>query len=244
MCACALRVHCMCTACALHAHAHVTCACTCACTCTCACCVARAGSCRRWCEAGQSGDGDARRPRHDRDADDDGVLPVTRLGRLPDVLYPQMAEAKRHPNTSKFFTGLGEVHGVPQAVVDRASPTLFRAVLKATAVSGIVNVNYKVRSDGTPAIPRAPHRAARAALHRVRSAGHRPGSKHARARPHAHPARLLRGAQGATAGRPRQHGRLSVEIASRYTGTVCQAPTAGGHGLLTATGCTCALLQP
>ena len=63
-----------------------------------------------------------------------------------------MAEAKRHPNTSKFFTGLGEVHGVPQAVVDRASPTLFRAVLKATAVSGIVNVNYKVRSDRTPAI--------------------------------------------------------------------------------------------
>ena len=74
-------------------------------------------------------------------------------------VYPtqsfQSTEAKRHPNTSKFFRVLKEVHGVPQAVVDRASPTLFRAlraVLTATTVSGIVNVNYKVRADGTPAL--------------------------------------------------------------------------------------------
>lgn len=73
------------------------------------------------------------------------------------TLYPQMVEAKRNPNTSKFFIVLGEVHTACRrpSAVDRASPTLFRAlraVLKATAVSGIVNVNYKVRSDGTPAI--------------------------------------------------------------------------------------------
>ena len=74
-------------------------------------------------------------------------------------VYPtqsfQSTEAKRHPNTSKFFRVLKAVHGVPQAVADRASPTLFRAlraVLTATTVSGIVNVNYKVRADGTPAL--------------------------------------------------------------------------------------------
>ena len=82
--------------------------------------------------------------------------PYTGAGVLPDVV-PQMVEAKRNPNTSKFFTVLGEVHTACRrpSAVDRASPTLFRAlraVLKATAVSGIVNVNYKVRSDGTPAI--------------------------------------------------------------------------------------------
>lgn len=74
-------------------------------------------------------------------------------------VYPEHAfqrrEASEQPNTSSFVKVLGEVHGVPLAVVHRACPTIFRtlrAILNATTVSGIVNANYKVRPDGTPVI--------------------------------------------------------------------------------------------
>lgn len=61
----------------------------------------------------------------------------------------------------RVFDALTPPKGQPKGVlpwepcVDRASPTLFRAlraVLTATTVSGIFNVNYKVRADGTPAL--------------------------------------------------------------------------------------------
>ena len=70
---------------------------------------------------------------------------------------PRWLRPSATPTPRSFFIVLGEVHTACRrpSAVDRASPTLFRAlraVLKATAVSGIVNVNYKVRSDGTPAI--------------------------------------------------------------------------------------------
>jgi hypothetical protein len=66
-----------------------------------------------------------------------------------------VAEAARNPTNSSFFAVLGKVRGVPRAVVDKAVPTLFSvvgALVRATAISGLVNFNFKVRANGTPAI--------------------------------------------------------------------------------------------
>ena len=71
------------------------------------------------------------------------------------IQFKHKVEAKRHPTDSSYFTVLSETFGVPPAVVHRASPAFYptvEAILNATAVSGFVNVNYKVRPNGTPAI--------------------------------------------------------------------------------------------